>query len=171
MAGSNLISALNAQRAPHGGVMTTGRHKDCPVEKKLLPALPFKYDSSFSASHGGFCRIDLHWWFLCFPLCLAQCDLWLIQAHTKTKGARLQMRYRFFLRMCRERRTDHRCFTVLPSVFVCFFLLLSARGLLTTVGDLRRDYRMRGSIPTLWQASWPTVINLSRWQPRGLWDS
>lgn len=29
-------------------------------EKKLLPALPFKYDSGFSASHGGFCRIDLH---------------------------------------------------------------------------------------------------------------
>lgn len=38
MAGSNLISALNAQRAPHGpggvGLMTTGHHKDCPVEKK-----------------------------------------------------------------------------------------------------------------------------------------
>lgn len=42
MAGSNLISALNAQRAPHGGrrgmggvaVMTTGCHQDCPVEKK-----------------------------------------------------------------------------------------------------------------------------------------
>lgn len=58
--------------------------------------LPFEYDSHSSGSHRGFCLIDLHRWFLCFPLCSAQCDLWATQAHTKTKGARLQMRYRFF---------------------------------------------------------------------------
>lgn len=44
--------------------------------------------------------------------------------HTKTKGARLQMRYRLFLRMRRERRTDHRCFTV-PLLRLFFFFSLS----------------------------------------------
>lgn len=130
MAGSNLISALNAQRAPHGGRWGIGGVDDDRTsqrlssgkKKKLLPALPFKYDSSFSASHRSFCRIDLHWWFLCFPLCLAQCDLWLIQAHTKTKGTRPQMRYRFFF--ANVQRASHGS-SLLYSTPICACLFFS----------------------------------------------
>lgn len=80
MAESNLILALNAQRAPCGGGWL-GAFAQTVQWKKLLPSLPFKYDSRSSGSHRGFHCIDLHWWFLCFPLCLAQCDLWVSQAH------------------------------------------------------------------------------------------
>lgn len=179
MAGSNLISALNAQRAPHGG----GRRglggdwwrrdvtKTVQWKKKLLPALPFKYDSSFSLLTGVFAVLISIDDFFVFPSAWRSVTFGWFR-HTQRQRARgCKWDIDSFLRMCRERRTDHRCFTVLPSVLVCFFLFLSARGTLTTAGDLRRDYRMRGSIPTLWQAGWPTVINLSRWQPRDMWDS
>lgn len=61
MAGSHLILALNAQRAPGGG---GGRRHRAFAEsdhwKKLPPAPSFKYDIRSSGSHRGFGRIDLH---------------------------------------------------------------------------------------------------------------
>lgn len=175
MAGSNLISALNAQRAPHGGGWGWWR-------RDITKTVQWEKKSSCRRCHLNMTAasrlltevfavlISIDDFFV-FPSAWRSVTFGWFR-HTQRQRARgCKWDIDSFLRMCRERRTDHRCFTVLPSVLVCFFLFLSARGTLTTAGDLRRDYRMRGSIPTLWQAGWPTVINLSRWQPRDMWDS
>lgn len=89
-------------------------------------------------------------------LCFAPCDLWMIQAHTKTKGTSQQMRYRFFVNV-----RSVACIIALLWIMLLWRSSPFFMGRILTSGacDLHGDYGMRGSIPAVWQVSCLLMMN------------
>lgn len=129
--------------------------------------LSSEYDNHFTQLLS---EVILYWSsliiFLC-SLCFAPCDLWTNQAHTKTKGTSQQMRYRLLCK-CAEHSMDY--FSIVEHVVTVHMSIFVGRLLTTSKCDLHKDYRMKGSIPTVWQVSWLIMINITLCRQQDMWD-
>lgn len=185
MAGSNLIFGTKCTTCPSwrggGGIGGAwgggdeGTSQNCPVGRKKgsCRRCHFNMTAAPRLLTGVFAILISIDDFFVFPSAWHSVTFGRFR-HTQRQRARgCKWDIDSFLRMHGEHRTGRRSFTVLPSVLVFFFFFASVREehwppSVTFAGITEwEDQFQRFDKP----AGWPTVINLSGWQPRDMLDS